>query len=98
MPVIPMDRLLREPPGKRRALLALGNQGLNLGHVAIECNCDRTTVSRVLAAPPATGLHRRLRRVLADLAGQPEAWLFEHVDQPEAQGSPVGLPAGALAS
>ena len=84
MPHIPHDRLMSEPPGRRRVILALRNKGLNLGLVAVECNCDRTVVSKLLSAPPTTELHHRLRRTVAALAGLPEAWLFEHVDSPQA--------------
>lgn len=85
MPVIPRDRLLKEPPGPRRVRLALRNQGYMQVHVALECNCDQSTVSRVVAGLMTNELHQRIRQAIVALTGMDEPWLFAHTGQAAAQ-------------
>ena len=85
MPAIPLDRLLREPPGPRRVQLALRNRGLHQAHVALECNCDQSTVSRVVAGLLTSELHQRIRQTVISLTGLDEHWLFEPVGQAGSQ-------------
>lgn len=79
---IPEKKLLKEPPGPRRVLLALGNQGKAQQDVADTCNCDNSTVSRVVGGKNSTELHQRIRGVIVKMAGMEEAWLFTHGDSP----------------
>ena len=85
MPAIPLDRLMKEPPGPRRVQLALRNRGLHQGHVALECNCDQSTVSRVVAGLLTSELHQRIRQAIVTLTGLDEGWLFENAGQALAQ-------------
>lgn len=85
MAVIPLDRLLREPPGPRRVQLALRNRGLHQSHVALECNCDQSTVSRVAAGLLTSELHQRIRQTIVSLTKLDEGWLFENAGQALAQ-------------
>lgn len=85
MPAIPLDRLLREPPGPRRVQLALRNRGLHQAHVALECNCDQSTVSRVVSGLLTSQLHQRIRQTIIDFTGLDEDWLFAQAGQAQAQ-------------
>ena len=76
------DQLLQEPPGPRRIHLALRNQGLDQHHVAEACNCNNTTVSKVVQGRNRTVLNQRIRDKLVELTGFQEAWLFAHAEPP----------------
>lgn len=79
---IPRNKLLREPPGARRVNLALRNSGLRQGDVADGCNCDSTTVNRVVNGFNRTALNQRIRREIANRTGFDEDWLFAHAEPP----------------
>lgn len=72
-------QLLNEPPGPRRAFLALKAAGSNQEQIAEACNCDRTLVSRVVNGACSTELHERIRASLSRKTGMAESWLFAHV-------------------
>jgi|Deesub1362A_J573_1020465.scaffolds.fasta_scaffold01994_14 transcriptional regulator with XRE-family HTH domain len=73
-------RLRSEPPGPRRAFLALRAVGANQQQIADECNCARAVVSRVIHGRCTTELHRRIRQALCRRTGMPAAWLFAHAE------------------
>jgi hypothetical protein len=54
-------------------------------HVALDCNCDQSTVSRVVAGLLTSELHQRIRQAIVDLTGMDEPWLFAHTGQARAQ-------------
>lgn len=76
------DKLLQEPAGPRRVHLALRNQGLDQYHVAEACNCNNTTVSKVVQGRNRTVLNQRIRDKVVELTGFEETWLFAHAEPP----------------
>jgi len=81
-------RLRSEPPGPRRARLALQAVGATQQDIADACNCCRSVVSVVIHGMLTTDLHRRIRRALCQRTGMSEDWLFAHVQ--------LGAPVDAI--
>lgn len=77
-----------EPPGPRRVILALKAKGSSMKLVAETCNCDKAVVTRVARGLNTNELHGRIKAVVADVTGLPEAWLF---DQPTATQQPGNI-------
>lgn len=76
------DKLMQEPPGPRRVHLALRNRDLDQHHVAEACNCNNTTVSKVVKGRNRTSLNQRIRDKVVELTGFEETWLFAHAEPP----------------
>lgn len=83
MPKLTRAQILTEPPGNRRAYLALRSVDLEQGDIAHACNCSRSMVSHVIAGRHSTSdLYPRIRQAIASRTGFEQSWLFAHADKP----------------
>lgn len=79
MPNLTKEQILNEPPGKRRAYLALRHADKTQHDIAAACNSHHSSVSRAVADLNADSeLSERLRTEIAKQTRFSYSWLFEH--------------------